>query len=66
MPDPPYESLCGAQPPKSSNGLTCHDGGRDDLEWELVALYFADKAESERARALRELLTQRGELNAAS
>lgn len=60
MPDPPVTRPGTANADRSVGNLTCHAGGRIELERECVALVLTGEIESERARELRELLGRRG------
>jgi hypothetical protein len=60
MPDPPSNAARASQPTTTIGKLTCHVGGRIELERELLALILADKSDGERAREIADRLDRRG------
>jgi hypothetical protein len=60
MPDPPVKRPTKSTAPRSARGLTCHDGGRLELEREWFTLVITGQGDSARARSLCELLERRG------
>lgn len=60
MPDPPPEPEPPAKRARRSRGnMTCHDGGRVDLERELFALVMTGKGDLDTANELRAVIERR-------
>lgn len=66
MPDPPVTAPRASTATRSVGGLTCHIGGRIELERECVALILSGKGDSERMREISALLSRRGAPKVAS
>jgi hypothetical protein len=62
MPDPPADVPRNSTAVRSVGALTCHAGGRVDLEREWFALVMTGQGDSTRANSIRQLLGRRSSL----